>query len=106
MGQAESLNDLEHMQIREVNEICEEKIERLAEFVNLAVDAVMEALKPLADRLRKMFDVIVDVMAAGIVPKKWIRLSKRAKKGRTRKKYRNRIIRAVLAELRSNLQEE
>ena len=42
---------------------------------------------------------IHEELAAGIVPRKWLHLAKHAKKARTRKKYRNRIRRAVFAAL-------
>lgn len=64
-----------------------------------AFDQLVETVKRIAAELVRIFRPIVEALAAGIVPKKWMCLAKHAKKARTRKKYRNRIMRAVAAAL-------
>lgn len=72
---------------------------RVAEAVKEMARALMEALKPIIDWAKKTVERFMEALAAGIVPRKWLHLAKHAKKARTRKKYRNRIRRAVFAAL-------
>ncbi|MEA4921676.1 MAG: hypothetical protein VB078_12270, partial [Clostridiaceae bacterium] len=71
---------------------------------------VADAVKELAARIVEVFKEIAaaavaaarglhDAVARCCVPSKWIYLSKHAKKARTRKKYRNRIRREIIAAL-------
>lgn len=75
-----------------------------------AFDRVADAVKELAARIVEAFKEIAaaavsaarglyDAVARCCVPPKWIYLSKHAKKARTRKKYRNRIRREIVAAL-------
>lgn len=76
-----------------------EAFDRVAEAVKEMARALMEALKPIIDWAKKTAERFMEALAAGIVPRKWLHLAKHAKKARTRKKYRNRIRRAVFAAL-------
>lgn len=76
-----------------------EAFDRIAEAVKEMACALMEALKPVVDWAMKTAERFIEALAAGIVPRKWLHLAKHAKKARTRKKYRNRIRRAVFAAL-------
>lgn len=76
-----------------------EAFDRVAEAVKEMARALMEAFKPIIDWAKKTAERFMDALAAGIVPRKWLHLAKHAKKARTRKKYRNRIRRAVFAAL-------
>lgn len=72
---------------------------RVAEAVKEIARALMEAFKPIIDWAKKTAERFMEALAAGIVPRKWLHLAKHAKKAGTRKKYRNRIRRAVFAAL-------
>jgi len=74
-------------------------LDRVAEAVKEMARALTEALKPAIDWAMKTAERFIEALAAGIVPRKWLHLAKHAKKARTRKKYRNRIRRAVFAAL-------
>ena len=76
-----------------------EAFDRVAEAVKEMARALMEAFKPIIDWAKKTAERFIEALAAGIVPRKWLHLAKHAKKARTRKKYRNRIRRAVFAAL-------
>ena len=76
-----------------------ETFDRVAEAVKEMARALMEAFKPIIDWAKKTAERFMEALAAGIVPRKWLHLAKHAKKARTRKKYRNRIRRAVFAAL-------
>ena len=76
-----------------------EAFDRVAEAVKEMARALMEAFKPIIDWAKKTAERFMEALAAGIVPRKWLHLAKHAKKARTRKKYRNRIRRAVFAAL-------
>lgn len=71
----------------------------LAEAVKSLAATLADLLKPIVDWAAKISGRIYETIAAGIVPRRWLHLSKHAKKARTRKKYRNRIRRAVFAAL-------
>ena len=73
-----------------------DRLVELAEAVKEMARALMEAFKPIIDWAKKTAERFMEALAAGIVPRKWLHL---AKKARTRKKYRNRIRRAVFAAL-------
>ena len=76
-----------------------EAFDRVAAAVKEMARALMEAFKPIIDWAKKTAERFMEALAAGIVPRKWLHLAKHAKKARTRKKYRNRIRRAVFAAL-------
>jgi hypothetical protein len=76
-----------------------EAFDWVAEAVKEMARALMEAFKPIIDWAKKTAERFMEALAAGIVPRKWLHLAKHAKKARTRKKYRNRIRRAVFAAL-------
>lgn len=76
-----------------------DRLVELAEAVKEMARALMEAFKPIIDWAKKTAERFMEALAAGIVPRKWLHLAKHAKKARTRKKYRNRIRRAVFAAL-------
>ena len=76
-----------------------EAFDRLAETVKEVTRALMETFKPIIDWAKKTAERFIEALSAGIVPRKWLHLAKHAKKARTRKKYRNRIRRAVFAAL-------
>ena len=76
-----------------------EAFDWVAEAVKEIARALMEALKPAIDWALKTAERFIGALAAGIVPRKWLHLAKHAKKARTRKKYHNRIRRAVFAAL-------
>lgn len=76
-----------------------EAFDHVAEAVKEMARALMEAFKPIIDWAKKTAERFMEALAAGIVPRKWLHLAKHAKKARTRKKYRNRIRRAVFAAL-------
>lgn len=86
-----------------VPDIDLEKVQRAFEELTGAVKemarALMEVLKPIIDWAKKTAERFMEALAASIVPRKWLHLAKHAKKARTRKKYRNRIRRAVFAAL-------
>lgn len=73
--------------------------DRVAEAVKEMARALMEAFKPIIDWAKKTAGRFMEALAAGVVPRRWLHLAKHAKKARTRKKYRNRIRRAVFAAL-------
>lgn len=60
---------------------------------------ILETFDRVAEAVKKTAEHFMEALAAGIVPRKWLHLAKHAKKARTRKKYRNRIRRAVFAAL-------
>ena len=69
------------------------------------VDMLAEALRPvLADVFRKVKQIVRAIMEA-IIPKRWLYLSRHAKKRRVRKKYENRIRRRI-QDLMNEIQEE
>lgn len=72
---------------------------RTARAVKEMARALMEAFKPIIDWAKKTAERFMEALAAGVVPRRWLHLAKHAKKARTRKKYRNRIRRAVFAAL-------
>lgn len=76
-----------------------EAFERVKKAVAGLVKAIMEAIKPLVDWIVNNIKKIWGAIVSGLVPGKWLHLAKHAKKARTRKKYRNRIRRAVFAAL-------
>lgn len=76
-----------------------EAFDRVAEAVKEMARALMEAFKPIIDWAKKTAERFMEALAAGVVPRRWLHLAKHAKKARTRKKYRNRIRRAVFAAL-------
>ncbi len=65
------------------------------------VERIAEAIAPILKQLGKWIEKIYDAMlnAAADNPRHW-HLYKHAKKARTRKKYRRRLERALLAKLR------
>lgn len=72
--------------------------EILAEFFRKAVETVKRIAEALATTLRKHKDEFVDAaMLAASPPPKWWRLYKHAKKARTRKKYRRKLMDNLLA---------
>lgn len=75
-----------------------------------AFHQVGEKLKELAETIVKILQAaagwvagvarrFLESSAAGVFPGKWLHLAKHAKKARTRKEYRRRIWRALLAAL-------
>lgn len=77
-----------------------EALSQLADALREVVKAVVEALKPIIDAVVSVARKFWRAIAAGIVPGKWLHLAEHAKKARTRKKWRNRIRKAVLEALR------
>lgn len=76
-----------------------EAFDQLAETAKRIADELVRIFRPIVDWASKMAERLVEALAAGIVPRKWLHLAKHAKKARTRKKYRNRIRRSVVAAL-------
>lgn len=69
------------------------------------VDKLAEALLPvLVDVFRKVKQIVRAITEA-IIPKRWLYLSRHAKKRRVRKKYENRIRRRI-QDLMNEIQEE
>ena len=69
-----------------------EKLKEMAE-------AIIKAVRAAAEWTAKTTRRFIESIAAGVVPGKWLHLAKHAKKLRTRKKYRRRIWRALIAAL-------
>lgn len=67
-----------------------EKLKELAE-------AILKALRAAAEWAARTARRFLESIAAGVVPGKWLHLAKHAKKARTRKKYRRRIWKALIA---------
>ena len=76
-----------------------EAFDQLTETVKRITAELVRIFRPIVDWAIKATERLVEALAAGIVPRKWLHLAKHAKKARTRKKYRNRIRRAVAAAL-------
>lgn len=81
----------------EAVERIHEAFDRVADLLRQIADAIVEILKPIIEWAAKVARRFFEAIAAGIVPRKWLHLAKRAKKARTRKKYRKRIREAVIA---------
>lgn len=62
-------------------------------------EAIIKAVRAAAEWAAKTARRFIESIAAGVVPGKWLHLAKHAKKLRTRKKYRRRIWRALIAAL-------
>lgn len=75
--------------------------DRLVESVKQVAAALLEALRPIAEWVASVGRSFYEALVAGIVPGKWLHLAKHAKKARVRKKYSNRIRRAMFAALAS-----
>ncbi len=69
----------------------------ITEAVKSVAGTLHSGLKQFANSARQAFNDFLYAMAAYIVPGKQLHLAKYAKKKRTRKKYHNRIIRAIFA---------
>ena len=76
-------------------------LDHLADTLKRLAAELVRILKPIADWAAGVARRFYEAIAAGIVPRKWLHLAKHAKKARTRKKYRDRIQRAVFATLAS-----
>lgn len=75
--------------------------DRLVESVKQVADALLKALKPVAEWAARVSRSFYEALAAGIVPGKWLHLAKHSKKARIRKKYSSKIRRAVFVALAS-----
>lgn len=73
--------------------------DRVADAVKVLAAKLVEAAKTIAEFAMAAARHLCDAVARCCVPPKWIHLSKHAKKARTRKKYRNRIRREIVAAL-------
>lgn len=72
---------------------------RVADAVKELAAKIVEAVKAVAEFAVTAARNLYDTVARCCVPPKWIYLSKHAKRARTRKKYRNRIRRDIIAAL-------
>nr|DAM37323.1 MAG TPA: hypothetical protein [Caudoviricetes sp.] len=86
--------------------IAPEELSRIIDAFDRIADTVKELAAKLVEASKKIAEFAVaaarnlyDAVARCCVPPKWIYLSKHAKKARTRKKYRNRIRREIVAAL-------
>lgn len=104
----ENMNQLESMEL--TSPLTPEQIkafEILAQNALELYERIFEALRELANVVTKIVNNIVDKLLHFTNDNpKWWHLYKHAKKYRTRKKYRNRLMRKLLSTLREAIAQE
>ena len=90
---------LENIPWETIQEIAAPVIEGIGEAFKILVEKIAEAIQPIIEKIGAFFsDLNESLLHSVATPKEW-HYYKHAKKGRTRKKYRNRLERRLARRL-------